>query len=85
MEKDIKNREDLIGSEIVYNGRVILISEAHERTFSNPNVKEWHGKKIYSIAGYYDLEENEQGVSVGKYTRIDILKEEAEFISEDTL
>ena len=45
MKKDIEKREDLIGREILYEDKLILISEARERTFDNPNVKEWHGRK----------------------------------------
>ena len=84
MKKDIKKREDLIGREILYENKLILISEAWERTFQNPNVKEWHGKKIYSLSGYHDIQEGEKDETKGKYIRFDVLKDEAEFISNET-
>ena len=35
MKKDIEKCEDLIGMEILYDNKLILISEAWERTFHN--------------------------------------------------
>jgi len=84
MKKDIQKRKDLIGREILYNNKLILISEAWERTFHNPNHKEWHGKKIYSLSGYHHLQEREKGETKGKYIRFDVLKDKAEFISKET-
>ena len=39
-QKKLTKREDLEGLEIVHKDEKIIISEAWERTFHNPNVKE---------------------------------------------
>lgn len=84
MKKDIEKRDDLVGKEIIFEKKLVLISEAWERTFHNPNVKEWHGKKLLSLAGYYNLRQDENGDTIGDYTRFDVLKDKAEFVSDET-
>jgi len=84
MKKDINKREDLIGREIIHNNKLILISEAWERTYKNPNVKDWHGKIIYSLSGYHDIQRGEKGESKGIYIKFDVLKEKVEFTSRET-
>ena len=68
----MKKRLDLIGKNVDVKGINILVSDAHEVTWSNPNHADFHGKQVLCIAGYKNIKrENDQ--LVGKYTRVDEL------------
>ena len=45
-KKKITKREDLEGKEIIHNNEKILISEAWESVWQNPNHKDFYGKKV---------------------------------------
>lgn len=72
-QKKLTKREDLEGLEIVHKDEKILISEAWESIWQNPNHKDFYGKKVLQIAGYKNVQE-EDGQQVGQYVRIDILE-----------
>ena len=76
MGKNIK-RADLIGTTITIMFKdketEILLTEAHECVWFNPNHDRFHNKKVLRLGGYRDLHESE-GITMGKYTRVDILE-----------
>ena len=72
-QKKITKREDLEGKEIIHNNEKILISEAWESIWQNPNHKDFYRKKVLQIAGYKNVEEKD-GQQQGQYVRIDVLE-----------
>jgi len=72
-KKKIIKRLDLEGKEIVHKDEKILISEAWESVWQNPNHKDFYGKKVLQIAGYKNVQEIDDH-HTGQYVRIDLLE-----------